>query len=621
MKKSKTTKIMSTCLLAVVMLVATVLIFTPKAQAATSDYYTYTVLGGRATITACDTSISGDITIPATLGGYPVTSIGYEAFAWCDNLTSVTIGANVISIGGWAFHDCYNLTNVTISDGVISIGGCAFYNCDSLTSVTIPDSVESIGDDAFYDCYSLTGIWVDENNANYSSDSRGVLFNKDKTTLIQAHGGVFGSYTIPDSVESVEDGAFYDCYSLTSVTIGDSVESIGDSAFSSCYSLTSVTIGDSVVRIGDSAFYSCGRLTDVYYGGTQAQWNVIHIGSENSKLTGATIHYNHVHDYTQFPATTVNATCTKRGYTEYTCIFGETYREVLPALGHIIGDNAVVTQPTCTQQGYTTSTCSLCGATVTTDYVAALGHNYSGPVSTVDPTCTKKGYTGNTCTRCGDVEKKTMLDALGHKMAVVPASDPTCEKPGLSAGTACERCGLVGVAQKETAPALGGSCDFSTDPATCGNCGYIRANVAIDNVVLRPGCSGLYFKGSFTFDGDVTVTRHGIAVSLYNDLPVADDSDTTSLYTIGNNSVLISNILGEGKNGRDLIYARPYALLADGTYIYGEVVCANLKAVVEVIDLKLDILTTAQKTAIADLYRQNTATMQDWLIPKIKELV
>jgi hypothetical protein len=240
----------------------------------------------------------------------------------------------------------------------------------------------------------------------------------------------------------------------------------------------------------------------------------------------------------------------------------------------------------------------------------------------VDPTCTEQGYTGNTCTRCGDVEKKSIIDALGHKMALVPASDPTCEKPGLSAGTACERCGLVGVAQKETAPALGGNCDFTADPTTCSNCGYVRADVVITNVVLRPSCSGLYFKGGFTFGAHETVSRYGIAVSLYNDLPVADDSDATSLYTVGENSVLISNILGEGKNGRDLIYARPYVLLEDGTYIYGDVVVTNLKSVVETIETQVfDSLTTAQKTAIADMYLQHTAAMQHWLIPKIKELV
>ena len=147
------------------------------------------------------------------------------------------------------------------------------------------------------------------------------------------------------------------------------------------------------------------------------------------------------------------------------------------------------------------------------------------------------------------------------------------------------------------------------------------ADVVITNVVLRPSCSGLYFKGGFTFGAHETVSRYGIAVSLYNDLPVADDSDATSLYTVGENSVLISNILGEGKDGKTLIYARPYALLEDGTYIYGDVVVTNLKSVVETIDAKFDTLTTAQQTVVADLYRQNTAAMQDWLIPKIKELV
>ena len=115
-------------------------------SAATYGYYTYEINNNEATITNCDTAISGEVAIPSTLGGYPVTSIGDWAFYDCYSLTSITIPDSVTSIGDYAFYGCYNLTSIIIPDSVTSIGYGAFEFCDSLTSITIPNSVTSIGD-------------------------------------------------------------------------------------------------------------------------------------------------------------------------------------------------------------------------------------------------------------------------------------------------------------------------------------------------------------------------------------------------------------------------------------------------------------------------------------------
>jgi hypothetical protein len=115
----------------------------------------------------------------------------------------------------------------------------------------------------FDDCTNLTSITVDINNANYSSLD-GVLFNKNKTTLILFPVGKGGSYTtIPNSVTSIGYRAFQFCTNLTSIVIPDSVTSIGVYAFISCTNLTYVVIPNSVTSIGDSAFGVCTNLTSV----------------------------------------------------------------------------------------------------------------------------------------------------------------------------------------------------------------------------------------------------------------------------------------------------------------------------------------------------------------------
>ena len=221
-----------------------------------------------------------------------VTSIGYSVFDSCDNLESVTIPNSVTSIDDHAFEGCRNLISVTIPNSVTSIGDFAFYICDSLTSVTIPNSVTSIGENAFDYCLSLTSVTipnsvttignyafaecsslinieVDSDNSNYSSKD-GVLFDKNKSKLIQYPiGNQRTEYTVPNSVTSIGDGAFYNCSSLTSVTIPDSVTSIGYSVFK-----------------------DCKNLKDVYYSGSEEQWKKISINNNNEPLTKATIHYN-----------------------------------------------------------------------------------------------------------------------------------------------------------------------------------------------------------------------------------------------------------------------------------------------------------------------------------------
>ena len=469
-----------------------------QANAETSGYYTYTVSNGEVTITDCDMEILGDIVIPDTLGGYPVTSIGERAFCDCYSLESVTIPNSVTSIGSyafsncdltsvvipdsvtsigdWAFYHCGNLTSVIIGDSVTSIGNCAFFDCSGLTSVIIGDSVTSIGYSAFSYCYDLTSVVIPDSVTSIGNGAFSDCYSLTSVTIgngVTSIGyGAFGScydltsIEIPDSVTSIGDSAFEGCSSLTSVTIGNGVTSIGDSAFWDCSSLTSVTIPDSVTSIGDRAFEGCSELKDVYYAGSQARWNGITIGSDNYYLTYATIHYNHTHDYTLFPPMEVAATCTQKGGTQYTCAYGDTYMEnVTPALGHDYSGVVTVVEPTCTEKGYTVTQCIRCTETKISNYTAALGHNCPSVEMVKEPTCTAEGSAVGQCAVCKETIT-SVISALGHKMVAVPAVDATCTTDGTTVGTKCERCDFIGIAPT-VVPATG----HSFADGACTACG------------------------------------------------------------------------------------------------------------------------------------------------------
>ena len=110
-----------------------------------ADPLTYKVEGETVAVVECDKNASGELLIPSSYEGKPITSIGEQAFRNCSGLTSVTIPDSVTSIGIKAFGYCISMTSVVIPDSVTSIGRDAFELCSSLTSVTIPDSVLKSG--------------------------------------------------------------------------------------------------------------------------------------------------------------------------------------------------------------------------------------------------------------------------------------------------------------------------------------------------------------------------------------------------------------------------------------------------------------------------------------------
>lgn len=195
--------------------------------------------------------------------GNSITNIESGAFEGCTGLSFLTIGNHVTSIGTAAFSQCLGLTSIEIPNSVTSIGNHAFWNCFYVTSpVYIHNNVTNIGADAFGAC-SIPSFEVNSDNSNYCAVD-GVLFDKTKHTLIQYPGGnPRTEYTIPETVTSIEYGAFDGAELLTSITIGNNVTSIGNEAFSFCMGLTSIEIPNSVTSIERFTFSYCSNLTSV----------------------------------------------------------------------------------------------------------------------------------------------------------------------------------------------------------------------------------------------------------------------------------------------------------------------------------------------------------------------
>lgn len=168
--------------------------------------------------------------------------------------------------------------------------------------------------------------------------------------------------------------------------------------------------------------------------------------------------------------------------------------------------------------------------------------------------------------------------------------------------------------------------DYSEDPLTCGDCGRVRATLGLTTVTLRPGAAGVYFSGSLSWDEtDPEILACGIAVSTENPLPVADDSDESSLYTQGSVSVLVKDILKventdaeNVRNARMTIYARAYIQLANGEYIYSDVISVNLQQVVTAAQNKWDVLSTTQQDALLRMYATYSGVMSSWNVPNLK---
>jgi hypothetical protein len=264
-----------------------------------------------ATLINCGANFIGDLVIPASYNTYPVTKIKYEAIYDRPFVTTISIPETVTEIEEAAIYNCKSLQNITVAagntayktdaagalltidgkqllaypcgrsndhydipNGVEQTGG-VFVGNKSLRSINIPTSLHFSGNtslyysalDAFDGLDGLTTLTVSANH-EYNSTNNGVLLDKNGTKVIYCPRGKAGSYTIPNTVTTIDRAAFKGCKNLTSISIPNNVSTIEDSAFKDCESLTSVVIPEGIVTNGNKTiqgevFRNCTSLKSV----------------------------------------------------------------------------------------------------------------------------------------------------------------------------------------------------------------------------------------------------------------------------------------------------------------------------------------------------------------------
>ncbi len=420
-------------------------------------------------IRAEDTSISGDIKIPAI-------------YYFNNGLAT--------SIENKGFYNCNNITSVDIYEGIQYIGNEAFSSCDNLDYVLLPTSVTYIGVDAFngvsriyykglYDDWYNFIFGLDEYTQSILGNITYVYAGANASHPLPGGGTDAGTLPAPDGFK----GYWYYDENEVPATLCDYYDDFGEVNFS-----VEETLKPTCDEWGYNTWTcnDCGKQwyerkeplghkdTDIVYAPTCTEqgytWHICSRCGRNNKDS-----YTDAlgHSWSDWDVT-LEATCTTAGSKTRACTrtcrgvkctASET--ETIAATGHNYKPIKIL--PTCTTSGYTEHTCSRCGDSYTTDLVKPLGHDYKTVV--IAPTCTAQGYTEHICNTCGHTYKDNYTAALGHIEVIDKAVAATCTTDGKTEGKHCSRCGAVIVAQS-TVPRLGHLYERVIKAPTCTEGGY-----------------------------------------------------------------------------------------------------------------------------------------------------
>ena len=191
-----------------------------------------------------------------------IETIANQAFYKCEALKKIDFSDGVKEIKEAAFSYCSALEEIHLSKVLTKIGKEAFYACSSLTEITLPKKLINIGEDAFGACKALKEIKVEAGNTAFTSID-GVLFNKEKTTLLTFPFANTANYQVPVGTTKIAPSAFSECNKLASIQFPNTLIEIGSEAFYKCLKLENITLPNSITAVGEGAFYGCEGLLQV----------------------------------------------------------------------------------------------------------------------------------------------------------------------------------------------------------------------------------------------------------------------------------------------------------------------------------------------------------------------
>lgn len=298
---------------------------------------------------------------------------------------------------------------------VTSIGVKAFAESNQFESITIPDSIESIGEDAFWECNGLKKVYVssieDWCKIKFEDiSSNPIVYARE----IYIDGELATDITIPKGITKICDYAFVGCDTITNVVIPNSVISIGNSAFFDCSNLKNISIPNSVISIGDSAFYHCYNLKNI-----SIPNSVVNIGA--GAFSGCSnLEEVEIPDGIKFIKDSTFAFCENLT----TIIIPQSVKEIGNLAFYRDSSNYL---SNVLFKGSKSQWDSIHISGGYTDFFNSVIHYDVKFVEKKAPTCVEKGYDLYSCSECSDGVKINCTDPLGHN--VVSGICERCGKP------------------------------------------------------------------------------------------------------------------------------------------------------------------------------------------------